>query len=176
MKSRFGGGGTGGGGGVGPTGPTGPQGPQGAQGATATTSPTNSISIGSLGSNVNIASGVDTPVAFATYADPNLWWNATTKRLTPNIAGYYSVDYYGLWAPGSTSSENNLQILKNGNSQAIFEAAIDTAVDVSVGGTKVIYLNGSTDYLQFTAYTANTTSQTLQKARRTGRERTSPSR
>jgi hypothetical protein len=69
------------------------------------------------------------------------------------------------WAVGSTTSNQvNIQAVKNSNSTImIVQETIPTSViGLSMGGTKMVYMNGTTDYLSFTAFTANAGGQTLQ--------------
>jgi hypothetical protein len=72
----------------------------------------------------------------------------------------------GWWAYGSTSNnQNNLQAIKNSNATImILQNAIPTTSNsgLSMGGTKMVYMNGTTDYMSFTAFTANSGGQTLQ--------------
>jgi hypothetical protein len=53
---------------------------------------------------------------------------------------------------------------KNGNTQiAIYQNTVPTgSFGISIGGTKLIYLNGTTDFLQFTIYSSSVTDQYLQ--------------
>jgi hypothetical protein len=72
----------------------------------------------------------------------------------------------GWWAPGSTTNnQDNLQAIKNSNSTIIIlQNAIPTTSNagLSMGGTKMVYMNGTTDYMSFTAFSANSGGQTLQ--------------
>jgi hypothetical protein len=78
----------------------------------------------------------------------------------------------GWWAYGSTSNnQNNLQAIKNSNSTImILQNAIPTTTNagLSMGGTKMVYMNGTTDYISFTAFSGNTGGQTLQGPSTTG--------
>jgi hypothetical protein len=124
------------------------------------------IAIGILNADQTILNtGTDTVISFIDYADPNNWWDPTTKRFQPNIAGYYNISVQGWWVYGVVTTQTNIQIRKNGNSVAIYQGLIENDTDSgkSLGGSRIVYLNGSTDYVDFSAYTANTTSQVLQK-------------
>jgi hypothetical protein len=74
--------------------------------------------------------------------------NATNYRFTPQVAGYYQVT--GQINPtGTTSVTRSLtSIYKNGSS---FKVGIDvnTATAGRTNATALIYLNGSTDYVEF---------------------------
>jgi hypothetical protein len=76
----------------------------------------------------------DTVIDFTDDFDPNNWWDASTKRFTPNVAGYYNVSLEGLWTAGSTATEQyNIQIRKNGNQVAIFQNQVTTSTGLSTG-------------------------------------------
>jgi hypothetical protein len=101
-----------------------------------------------LSSNQTIPSNVDTVIQFSDDFDPNNWWDASTYRFTPTIAGYYNITLQVLINPGTvTNNQYNTQIRKNGNSQeAIWQNQITTSIGLSQGNDKLIYLNGSTDF------------------------------
>jgi len=124
---------------------------------------TEAVVVGKLTENATVATNADLVVPFVDYADPNSWWNATTKRFTPNIAGYYNVTLQVWWNAGAiTNNQNNIQMRKNGNTIGISQTQIVTGSGYSQNVTRVIYLNGTTDYIDFTAYSSNSSSQVLQ--------------
>lgn len=102
-------------------------------------------------------SGTDTLISFVDYVDPQGWWNPTTKRLTPTTAGYYNITYQTLWTALTSTSQTNAQIRKNGNSETIQQRTPDANTPYFMSASKVIYLNGSTDYIEFTAWSPVTT-------------------
>lgn len=102
-------------------------------------------------------SGTDTPVSFVDYVDPQNWWNPSTKRFTPNIAGYYNITFQTLWTSLNSTNQTNTQIRKNGNSETIQQRSPDANNPYFMSASKVIYMNGSTDYLEFTAWSPVTT-------------------
>jgi hypothetical protein len=62
----------------------------------------------------------------------------------------------------TTSNQNNLQILKNGNTLMLSQNPIPTStIPLSMCATKMVYLNGTTDYVNFTAFSADTGGQVL---------------
>ncbi len=78
--------------------------------------------------------------------------STTNHRFTPNVAGYYSVDFTVTLA-GTTLSAAGAQIRKNGTALAAGSwGATNLYVGVCCGGTTV-YMNGTTDYLEVFAYT-----------------------
>jgi hypothetical protein len=110
----------------------------------------------------------------ATY-DPQSWLKnpgvgatgayGSSARFNPNIAGYYEISLGAWWESGASgvSNQDNVQALKNGtNTFMILQNPIPpTTVGQSASGTKLIYLNGTTDYVSFTAYNSNTGGQKL---------------
>ena len=128
---------------------------------------TNSyVAVGTLNADQVVTSGADAAIAFVDSIDPQNWWNPTTKLFQPTVAGYYEVTLAVWWATGTstaTGAQTNIQMRKNNSTIAISQDPINTSAGQSQIVTRVVYLNGSSDYLDFTAYTSNTTSQTLQK-------------
>jgi len=95
------------------------------------------------------------------YGSTDAMWDSSTDRFTPTVAGLWyfraSVDCYS----GATE-EGGVSILKNGSlvTQISHVGAINPAA------TTHLYMNGTTDYVQFTAYTqsAKTRGQSAQKS------------
>jgi hypothetical protein len=119
---------------------------------------------GKLNGNQSIPSSIDTLIQFVDDFDANNWWNASTYQLQPTVAGYYLITV-GVWFadPGSTSSQLNLQGRKNGNTFAIVQAPNNTSgTGQSLGFTKIVYFDGSTDYADFTVYQSTGVNRDLQ--------------
>lgn len=115
-----------------------------------------------LNNDQTITSNADALINFIDQDDPQGWWDPTSKRFTPNVAGYYEVSFAGWWDTASTTSgQTNIQMRKNGNTIGIAQDPLNTITGQTQVMTKAVYMNGSTDYLDFTAYTNNTTSQVL---------------
>ena len=84
--------------------------------------------------------------------DSHGWWDSTNNRYTPQIAGYYSfgaLTYYG----GTGFNLLQASFYLNGSSYRLFyEDRDDTADPVSTTqggmGSILVYLNGSTDYVE----------------------------
>jgi hypothetical protein len=147
----------------GPIGATGPTGPTGDIGPTGPIS-LNYICQASLTSDQTITSNIDTRIQFTDEYDPNNWWTSS-NTFNPTINGYYLVTAAIWWAAGvsNLSNQTNLQIRQNGSTQ---KAIVQSPIEWNSGNTQIvtrlIQLNGSTDYLDITAYTGNTTSQVIQ--------------
>ena len=78
--------------------------------------------------------------------------NATNYRFTPTVAGYYQVS--GAIEAGSTSTQSVLSIYKNGSA---FKELWRTVSNMyGIGSSVLIYMNGSTDYIELWALFSNT--------------------
>lgn len=129
----------------------------------ATVSASNNVSQGRLTADESVTPNSDLVIPFVDDFDPNNWWNATTKRFTPTIAGYYNISLQVWWTVAAvTNNQSNIQIRKSGSTISISQAQTLTGSGYSQNATKLVYLNGSTDYIDFTAYTGNSSAQSLQ--------------
>jgi hypothetical protein len=82
------------------------------------------------------------------------WFNTSTYRFTPQKAGYWEIiASYDVFR----NSESSLSIQKNGSSVAV-NGTISSVVQQV---TKIVYLNGSTDYINVanTGFSSNARSQ-----------------
>jgi hypothetical protein len=70
--------------------------------------------------------------------------NATNYRFTPTVAGYYQCS--AAWSNDTSSSYNYVSIYKNGTSNKLGIFNGSNGVGATISG--VIYLNGSTDYIE----------------------------
>jgi hypothetical protein len=115
-----------------------------------------------LATDQTITSNSDALVNLTSISDPNSWWNATTKRLTPTISGWYYVSFQVNWDAASiTNNQCNIQMRKNGNTFSIGQMQLLSGHAYSMSCSGMVNVNGSSDYLDFTVFTANTTSQVL---------------
>jgi hypothetical protein len=125
-------------------------------------------------SNQNIASGAFTKLTFDT-TDFNVGncYDASTSRFTPTVAGYYSITgAIGTEGPSSTISRILITLYKNGGSTGNYLQDIQWASGNSVqgyviNGSDLLYLNGTTDYLEFYAYMGWTGNQAIAGAQQT---------
>lgn len=97
----------------------------------------------------NAASNTEATTYGATAYNVGSYFNATTGRFTPGVAGKYLVTAYGACNTTSSSSHQGITICKNGigtvlSSSDSFVAGTDSTTR-SV--TALIDLNGSTDYV-----------------------------
>jgi hypothetical protein len=108
---------------------------------------------GRLSVDQTIPNSSDTLIAFIDDYDPQNWWDPISKRFTPNVAGYYIIDG-SVWMESSTGTtgQANFQARINGNTFAIIQNPNNNQTGQSFAFTKIMYLNGSTDYVDFTFY------------------------
>lgn len=71
--------------------------------------------------------------------------NTTNYRFTPNVAGYYQVS--GCFEVNSSATTMQLTVYKNGSAFKKYQVS-NSATVVTVSGSALIYLNGSTDYVE----------------------------
>jgi len=104
-----------------------------------------------------ISAATTTKVAFnAENFDTNNNYDPTTNfRFTPTVAGYYQVNS----TVGFTTGAGQISIFKNGSR---YLTGVEVTYNVSLGGhipiNDLVYLNGSTDYVEIYVYlTSGTT-------------------
>ena len=125
---------------------------------------------GYLNSDQIIPSATDTVIEFIDQFDPQGWWNSGTYQFLPTVAGYYRVSL-GVWFenPNDNTVQLNAQIRSNGSGQVMIVQQPSTNVSgISLFGTKIVYLNGTTDYLDFTAYQGTSTNVKIQQGSNQG--------
>ena len=101
-----------------------------------------------LSANQSITSATATKIAFNTelFDTNSNFDSATNYRFTPTVAGYYSIGLI-CSAIGSSITRFFASIYKNGSE---FYRVSDSNGDVYLGGSsQVIYMNGTTDYIEF---------------------------
>ena len=156
---------------TGTQGDIGPQGNIGVTGVTGPTGPAASLSPGNYvakgvkgGSAQTIPGGVDTVVTFIDDFDPQNW--LSSNKFQPTVSGYYVINAQVWWDAGSvTNNQTNIQFRKNGTTQiSIHQTQILTGAGYAQELDTIEYFNGTTDYIEVTAYTGNTTSQNINGA------------
>jgi len=111
--------------------------------------------------NQTVLNGADALIGFSTISDPNNWYSGITTRTTPTVAGTYRVDVMLNWNAGSvTNDQTNIQIRKNGTTFALSQTGIHTFA-YTQNACGIVTMNGTTDYIDFTVYTSNPTSQVV---------------
>jgi len=116
------------------------------------------------GSSQTINNGSDTVVTLIDDYDPQNWF--ASNSFQPTTPGYYRINAQVWWDAGSlTTQQTNIQFRKNGTTQIAIQ---QTQILTGSGYGQVIdttsYFNGTTDYVELTAFTGNTTSQNINGA------------
>jgi hypothetical protein len=109
---------------------------------------------GALNGDQGIPDNLDTVIQFVDQFDPQGWYDAGTYKFTPTIAGYYTVSL-GVTLENTFNNTGyvQIQILKNGGTREMqCRQPLNTISDSSLFGSKIIYLDGNTDYLEFIVY------------------------
>jgi len=78
----------------------------------------------------------------------NAFDNTTNYRFQPTIAGYYQIN--ACFYVSTTATTLNLSIYKNGSEYQRFAQSASAAA--AVMGSGLVYLNGSTDYIEMYGY------------------------
>jgi hypothetical protein len=102
-----------------------------------------------LGTTQSVSSGVWTKLQLNTEDfDTNSNYDASTYRFTPTVAGYYQVNYIA-YAVGTGTTTSFTRLYKNGTPfQMSSYAPPISSVDTASAGSLVVYLNGTTDYIE----------------------------
>jgi hypothetical protein len=94
-----------------------------------------------------LSSGVMTKIQFQTeeFDTANAFDNATNYRFTPQVAGYYQIS--GLLSPNASTTTVRVEIYKNGSTiKRLFAGGLSSTS--GNGGSALVFLNGSTDYVE----------------------------
>ena len=95
------------------------------------------------------SSSVDTKIVFGTeVTDTNSNYDPSTSRFQPTVAGYYDIKS-GMQISGTQASGTylNLSLFKNG-SQYLSMASANSQAFPQMAGSVIVYLNGSSDYVE----------------------------
>ena len=107
-----------------------------------------------MGSDQSIATSTFTKVSFNTeFFDTNSNYDsATNYRFTPTAAGKYLVGGHVYWGNTAGAGGVSVFIRKNGSDYARLDQKTGTASISIMGGSTLVDMNGSTDYLEFFVY------------------------
>ena len=108
----------------------------------------------------NFTTGVDTKVQFngETFDTDNCFDSTTNYRFTPTTAGYYQINA-AIYFNNGSANYTNVFLRKNGSNYKMFYSGILDASGANGGGSDVVYMNGSTDYLEVFVYSDATSPQ-----------------
>jgi hypothetical protein len=115
----------------------------------------NPLVVANNTSGQTFSAGTTTTVAFQNVSvDTNTCFSSNT--FTPNVAGYYLI-YAQISPTANTSQEITLGLSKNGSGITRLARNSGNASYTSYfGGTSIVYLNGSTDYITITVFAQGT--------------------
>jgi len=120
--------------------------------------PSTLFTQGYLLADQSIPNNIDTTINFERQFDPNLWLDLGTRRFTPTVAGYYSVSF-GAWLenPASPTNQVNVQMRKSTSggppgTVMILQQPLNNGTGISLSGTRILYMDGALDYLDFTVF------------------------
>jgi len=110
-----------------------------------------------LGSNqTGLSSGVFNKIQFNTEDfDTSNYFDSTTHRFTPLVAGYYQINASAC-LEGSTTIQRLLIVVYKNGVGFLRGGDMQTSGSFIVTVSGLIYMNGSTDYLEIYAYTEGT--------------------
>lgn len=100
----------------------------------------------------SIASATFTKLQYDTKQfDTNTNYNTTNYRFTPTVAGYYQVtgSYY---LPSAATGQQIIALYKNGSAISTASYAFSAGGAIQPIFSYLLYLNGSTDYIELYAY------------------------
>lgn len=114
--------------------------------------------------NRTITSGVWTKMQLNTenWDTANCYDNATNYRFTPNVAGYYQVNINVDSGASTGAAQAVVSIYKNGSIHRVGNntgTSAGSAYGSSVSA--IVYLNGTTDYIEAYAYIGSTTTSVI---------------
>lgn len=113
------------------------------------------------GAGVSASNTVKTKIPFTTKKfDTNTNFNTSTYAFTPTVAGYYQINAAMQYAGTTTSNLVQVILYKNGSqyTEGGLCAGIQYAI---VTVSDVIYMNGSTDYIEVYGQQYSGSTQTL---------------
>lgn len=112
------------------------------------------FSVNATGQTFTYVAFVDRQLTLATKVyDPANCYNTSTGRFTPTVAGYYRV--FGQIASPPTSNQIFPQFYKNGALLVFGEVAGVNVASARYSITTLVFMNGTTDYLELYAACAS---------------------
>jgi cytoskeletal protein CcmA (bactofilin family) len=113
---------------------------------------------GQLSAAQNVTTTTDTVTIWNNNSDPLGWGNVSTGHIVPNKAGWYEVTsrvQFNTNAAANSQNQINHQIAVNGNQAAISQSPNFTGnVPLTMISTAMVELNGTTDYITTTSWSA----------------------
>ena len=111
------------------------------------------------------ASGADSVIPFTAQSGNTSWWNNSNNRFIPTTSGTYVIQYSALFQAGTgVTSQMNTQIRKNGNTLILTQFPVNYYQPFTHTNTAIATMNGSTDYVEVSAYSGSDTGQVISGA------------
>lgn len=102
-------------------------------------------------------------VAYATEEfDTNNCYSTATSRFTPNVPGYYQIN--AAWGSSGSNSGNSIAVRKNGVEYKVGNYTTTAQVAAVITVSALVYLNGSTDYVEIYGSNVNNMNSTVDPA------------
>ena len=103
------------------------------------------------------AQSLSTGVQKITY-DSTRWnvdsaYDTSTSRFTPQVAGYYQINA-GWYVITALETEGVVYLYRDGSSYSVIDNIIGAAGVRAFTGSQLVYMNGSTNYLEVYAYSS----------------------
>lgn len=108
-----------------------------------------------LGTNQSVSNSTYTKVQAGTEEfDTNANYDTSLYRFTPTVAGYYQVNAVVDPSGSAATSYQAISIYKNGSSVKAGDSGRDDRMRVCI--STLIYMNGTTDYIELYGYITGT--------------------
>ena len=115
------------------------------------------------GSNQGISTNSWTKLELnGTVVDTQSAWDGTNYRYQPTVAGYYNVTV-SAHLSGSGGTYRFISIYKSGGAVGYFQMPSGGGSEVRIEITRLVYLNGSSDYIEGYVYTEATSGVSINK-------------
>ena len=112
----------------------------------------------------SLSNGIDTKLLFQTKEfDTTTAYDTSTSRFTPQLAGYYQIS--GGFKIATTQTSMVLTIRKNGVSAKLLNFA--GSATAGLCGSALVFLNGTTDYIELYGQQDTTAQNTVPQADQT---------
>ena len=115
-----------------------------------------------VGAGVSTNSGTKTKIPYtSTNFQSGTTFDTTNYRFLPNVAGYYQINA-SVQYQGSTNTSSFTQVILYKNGTQYCQGSLTAALQYTiVSVSDILYLNGSTDYVEVWAQQNVTNSQTI---------------
>jgi len=111
-----------------------------------------------LSANQNVTASTYTKVTIDTETfDVGACFNTSTNRFTPNVAGYYLVTAAIAFNSSAVNPTNTQSLIYKNGSEVKSASGASSASRFTGVATGIVYLNGTTDYLEAYAFAAGGT-------------------